>query len=173
MRRALLASVIISFLLLSPPGAGAQEVQTEGGQRHAAPAVSLAVANTAIPMAVVLANQDTLHWYFLLYSWVVGPAPGLIYAGDAERAFDGIGTRLLTAGLAAGILIVDELAEFQGGSSKAADALLVIPAGITVASWIYDIAAIPPAVKRHNEPVAISPLFGSRGQVGVQVQVRW
>jgi hypothetical protein len=75
--------------------------------------------------------------------------------------------------LAAGILIVDELAEFEGGSSQVTDALLVIPAGITIASWIFDIAAIPPAVTRHNESVTISPLLGPKGQIGARIQVRW
>lgn len=173
MRTTLLAAVIMAIVLLPHTGARAQEVQTEGGRRHVAPAIGLAVANIAIPLGLLLPGRDSSQEFLLLYPWIVGPFPGLAYAGETERGLEGVGTRLITAGLAVGILLVDELAEFEGGSSQVADALLVIPAGITIASWIYDIAAIPPAVKRHNESVAISPLVGSRGQVGVQVQVRW
>jgi hypothetical protein len=165
--------IALFLLILVPQGARAQETDAEPGERHVAPAIGLALANTAIPLAVFLSDEDYSQKFLLFYSWVVGPFPGLIYAGDADRGLEGVGVRLLTAGLAAVISYADYLAEFGGDSSSGADALLIVPAGLTVVSWISDIAAIPPAIKGQEESVTLSPMVGSGGQVGVRVQIRW
>jgi hypothetical protein len=133
----------------------------------------LAVANTVIPTAFVLSNWSDSNKYYLLYPWVMGPFPGLAYAGDTDRGLEGVGARLLTLGLAGAMAFAIEISERKEGSKDRAYGLLLIPAGVTVASWIADIHAIPSIVERRSESLTISPMIGSNGQVGARFQVRW
>ena len=165
--------VLAILLFISPQDLHPQDSPTEEGPKSSAPAIGLAVANTVIPIAVVLSNWNDSNKYFLLYPWVFGPFPGLAYACDTDRGLEGVGTRLFTLGVTGGIALAIAISEMGGGSENSADALLLIPAGVTVASWIADIAAIPSIVERHNESLTISPMVGSNGQVGARFQVRW
>ena len=56
--------------------------------------VGIALASTVIPAAAAVAEDvDGPVGTLALYSWIVGPFPGLVYAGKTMRGLMGAGIR--------------------------------------------------------------------------------
>jgi hypothetical protein len=121
-----------------------------------------------VPLSMVATNSENAG-LAALYAWIVGPFPGLVYAGDTGRGLRGMGLR---AGLLGSVVVLGAISVSHGGGSSAPAVLAVGAALGTLISWGADVAAIPRAVGRENG-MNISPLVGPEGQVGAQMNLRW
>ena len=158
----------VALLAQSPPVASAQERYSQGTGKSSSFGVGLGLSSLFVPLAMIATGSENAP-LAAAYAWLVGPLPGLVYAGETGRGLKGIGVR---AGIFASTALLAAGAGSATGDSNVAGAIALGGLIGTVISWGADIAAIPRAVRRSNS-VGISPLVGDEGQVGAQVRLLW
>ncbi len=164
--------LILAVLTFLPNQAvDAQSTQSQARERSVGIGVGLGVASTVLPLvAAVALDNDGAAVALVTYSWIVGPLPGLAYAGNTKRGLVGAGIRTGTAVL--GVLWA--LGHLPDSPDPPPDILAWIAVGGTLASWISDMSFIPKAVRQYNEniAVALSMTPACRPAVGFSVSAR-
>jgi hypothetical protein len=158
----------VALLAQSPPVSSAQELYSQGTEKSSSFGVGLGLSSLFVPLAMIATGSESAP-LAAAYVWLVGPLPGLVYAGETGRGLKGVGVR---AGIFASTVLLVAGAASNTGDSRVAGAIAVGGILGTVISWGADIAAIPGAVRRSNS-VGISPMVGAEGRVGAQVQLLW
>lgn len=161
----------------SPQAAFPQDSPAAEPQKSAKVGIAIAVANTLVPAVLALqpfSGDDDMTWLLIgtAYSWVVGPFPGLAYAGNTKRGLKGMGVRLVSLFVFHGMLATTWKWNNFGPESGPTP-MIVLPLAAGVISSIWDMAAIPSAVREYNERLAVSPTLGANGRVGARLEFRW
>jgi len=183
--RRVLLPVILSLSLAIQPGASQTNHvgQPPSNPRSLNQAMILGLSGIIVPtsLGIMAAGEDgaLVGSVLMLSSWILGPAPGLFYAGNDTGAWDGMGVRTLTAAVALGggalfAANFDLFGDDSDDGAITAGALIVVgAAGFTVASWIRDLQKIRPSVERYNQGLRAAPLLTADGKVGAQLTFRW
>lgn len=165
-----LVPLILSLALLapSPHSTSAQHLSRPSPAKSTQLGVAVGLSSLFVPLSMVATGSENAG-LAALYAWIVGPFPGLVYAGDTARGLRGMGLR---AGLLGSVVLLTSVS-FSDGEQSSAPAVLAVGAALgTLVSWGADIAAIPDIVGRRNR-LQFSPTMGSRGEPGVQMSLRW
>jgi hypothetical protein len=182
--RRILLPTALALLIVAHSGAAQSNQSIQGSSLHRSTgrAVAIGLASVLIPTGAGLLLSDTDQGgtaaALALTSWILGPSPGLFYAGNGDRAWEGMAFRSLTLAVAAGgvAIMAANFDLFEGGNDGgvAAGAMVgLVAAGLTVRSWILDLRQIPSSVERFNAGLQASPVLTPSGRVGARLTLRW
>jgi len=181
------AGLVLAVLLFSTTSSWGHDNSTQQGlpvkEKNPKTAFVLTLIGTALPLAAVAAAAAGAGDFggIGLTGLLVGPSFGYFYGGLLWRGLLGIGIRTIGEGI---ILIGGLGAWFEAWGwddeepdIKKWEGVVLVGAGIVLASAIWDLAAVKGAVNKRNlrareRALAISPLFNPRTKtVGITVRI--
>jgi hypothetical protein len=169
MRAAAPLLIGVTLLVSSPRTATGQAFDASPAEKSVSTGVVIGLAGIAIPLAAAAAGNESAA----LIACILGPFPGLAYAGDAPRGLKGMAFRGAVLG---GTILIGAAAAPDWLSDKRDEetlsAIFLLGAAGTLFSWGVDLSAIPDRVRRQNA-LRVSPTLGRDGRIGMRLDLRW